>query len=99
MQRCFALFYIYLNTFIYSLLSRRRRLALRYRAFIYDIYQCSMKARVWGRFYREIFEMVGMRSYYVVLYRVLCGKKGGVYFEWGPGLSIQAALKFMRKVY
>ena len=49
--------------------------------------------------YKDIFDTLTFRSYYAVLKEILLYKKGGNYFEWGPGLNTEMARKNMNKVF
>lgn len=49
--------------------------------------------------YKSIYDGLNMHSYYVVLERLLEFKKGGIYFEWGPGLNTDMAIQKMSKVF
>lgn len=48
---------------------------------------------------KDVLDTLNFRSYFTVLQRILDWKKGGVYFEWGPGLNTEMAREKMREVF
>lgn len=60
----------------------------------------TAKIRSWRvPLYKNIFDKIHFRSYFVVLERITAWKKPRVTFEWGPGLNTEMFSSYADKVY
>lgn len=70
------------------------------RAKVNKVRIVTAKVRSWRvPIYKNIFDKVHFRSYFVVLERIVAWKKPKVTFEWGPGLNTELFLTCADTVY